>query len=422
MREVLFLAWKNLFNAGKLAGRVRSSIIAIAIGIIPFVVVFYISDGMINGLTGKLIETTTYHMQAISFSDSADMESAAKRLSDTGFFAFPEIDGVGLVLSENGRTGVTVKGIPNDVYKNDKGLQDAIRIESGTFELVGNNAVIGVEVARQLGLTTGDNLKLLTTRKFGKNKLLPRISIFRVVGVISTGYQDVDKLWIYVPYEKAVRLFDKDSSRQIVGIKTDDPFYITQRVKDNVSKLLGRGWFVLTWKELGKAQFISFSTSRAILLFIMAFLAIIAALSISSSLAMLVIERAEEISMLKVMGTHPADISKAYFLSGIFIGVAGAGIGLLIGLFISININNIFVMIQKLINFFSTLFFVLQGREVRLSNFFSSDFYLDYIPVNIDYTSVFVILLSGFMLSFLSSYFPAKKVMVLKPVEILRRE
>ena len=104
----------------------------------------------------------------------------------------------------------------------------------------------------------------------------------------------------------------------------DVPFHDMEALRSSIAACLGAGWVVLSWKDLGRAQFLSFSTSRALLLAIMGLLVLIAALSISSSLVMLVLERAEEIAMLKSIGVPPRLVSRAYLWTGMLVGMAGS--------------------------------------------------------------------------------------------------
>ena len=59
------------------------------------------------------------------------------------------------------------------------------------------------------------------------------------------------------------------------------------------------------WYQLEKASYKSFQTTRALLLFIMALIVAVAAVNVSSSLVMVVLEKTPEIAMLKAMGAGP---------------------------------------------------------------------------------------------------------------------
>ncbi|ADN02182.1 ABC transporter permease [Spirochaeta thermophila] len=423
MKRLIYLAWKNLFDGPSLAPRIRSSLLAVALGLVPFVVVLHVSDGMIEAITRRFLETTTYHFQAFAYAPDLSMEEGVERLAAEGFLAVPEIQGMGLLVNGVRREGVTIRAVPSWWWEKDEGLRSSLSIEKGRFDLSSpRHMVVGVEVARTLGISVGDKVKLLVLRSFGGGTILPRIATFEVTGVTSTGYQDVDKLWVYVPFEWGDRVFDRRSSRAFLGIKVEDPFHDMEALRSRIAACLGAGWVVLSWKDLGRAQFLSFSTSRALLLAIMGLLVLIAALSISSSLVMLVLERAEEIAMLKSIGVPPRLVSRAYLWTGMLVGMAGSLAGMACGLLISLYINELFAFLEHLVNLWLRLAAGLRGGSYEPVRILSSDFYVERIPVHPSPFVLWLIFVGASLIAFLASWGPARYVLRISPVEVLRRE
>jgi lipoprotein-releasing system permease protein len=80
-----------------------------------------------------------------------------------------------------------------------------------------------------------------------------------------------------------------------------------------------------------------------------------------------------------------------------------------------ININFLIRSLEKALSFFSGL---LRGGEIRILD---PGFYLETIPIIIDWNSVFMIALFAIICSVLSSLIPAHKAGKLKPMELLRK-
>jgi lipoprotein-releasing system permease protein len=147
----------------------------------------------------------------------------------------------------------------------------------------------------------------------------------------------------------------------------------------------------------------------------MALIVIVAAVNVSSATSMLVIERQRDIAVLKAAGASPRGIETVFlwgsFLTGTLGALAGIGAGLLLGRFINEAIRGL----EKLLSFFSGLF---RGGEVRLLD---PGYYLETIPVIIDWTMVFLIGLFTILCSVAASWIPARRAGKLKPLDLLRK-
>jgi lipoprotein-releasing system permease protein len=130
---------------------------------------------------------------------------------------------------------------------------------------------------------------------------------------------------------------------------------------------------------------------------------------------MLALERQRDIAVLKTTGASPAATSRIFlwgaFLTGLFGALAGIGFGLLLGVFI----NPIIRGIEGGLSFFSGLF---QREPVKLLD---PGYYLERIPVIIDWGAVFLIGFFTVLGSVVSSWIPARGAGRKPPMEILRK-
>jgi len=267
-------------------------------------------------------------------------------------------------------------------------------------------------------------------RSLGEGRYLPRISRFTVTGVVSTGYRDLDRLWTLVSLDRGRRVLSDDSSREVIGVKIDDPFALPNplfhrglrgvqrraqtiealRVQHDVASVLAPEWYLTDWYSVERSRYVSFQTTGNLLVFIMIMILVVAAINISSSLIMLVLEKETEIAILRATGTPRRIITGAFVWSGLIVGVAGAAIGAGAGIAISVYVNAILAGIESALSFF--------GGTTRL---FNADFYLESIPVDIAFLPLAASVVLAVGVALVSSIIPALRASNVRPDRILRR-
>ncbi|TVQ37951.1 MAG: ABC transporter permease [Spirochaetaceae bacterium] len=443
IRVSVFLAARLLFGRREgQRGRIRSAIVAVGLSLVPLVVVLQVSDGMIQGITSRFIETGTYHLQAIGREDVTpqELDALRQRLSAIpGVTAtIPERQGIGLLYSDSGRAGATVRAVAPEIWLIDPGFRSYIEVQTGTFDLSDERSIVlGAQIARQLQVGPGDAVRLLTVRPGPGGAFLPRISSFTVSGVISTGYQDLDRLWIYIGLQRGLQLLAPGTARQIIGMKIENPYGIqnpifsprpdpaTAVVVRAVREQLDASWRLFSWYDLERSRYMSFLTTKNLLVFIMVLIVCVAAVNISSAMVMLIIEKRPEIAILKSVGATPYMISLVFVLCGFFAGVIGAVVGTAIGLLASINVNEILSGIEWLINGLThgaaallAPFGVLEVPDVSL---FHAEFYLEQLPVSILLPELVVASALAIGLSSLAAWIPARRAAAIRPIDVMRK-
>jgi lipoprotein-releasing system permease protein len=182
----------------------------------------------------------------------------------------------------------------------------------------------------------------------------------------------------------------------------------------------------VSWYDLERANYKSFQTTRSLLIFVMALIVAVATINISSSLIMVVIEKTEEIGVLKAMGADPAEITRTFVFAGLCVGLAGVVLGLSLGLAVALNINGILAGAEYLVNWLvfiarklaSPIFPVQSWASVRL---FNAEFYLEQIPIRIKIGELFAVSAASLSLSALAAFFPSRAASRIKPLEVLRK-
>jgi lipoprotein-releasing system permease protein len=261
----------------------------------------------------------------------------------------------------------------------------------------------------------GDTIRIMTIRISGDGRNIPRMTPFTVRGIVSSGYREMDALWCITTLEGGKRLFPRGFSSASLIIKIADPYRDADDAVYELYPLLGSGYGVYTWKDLQRSQYSSYESTRQLLLFIMALIVVVAAVNVSSATSMLVIERQRDIAVLKAAGAGTKGISGIFLWGSFLTGLTGAVAGIILGLLIGNNINPLVRFIERFLSFFSRLF---HGGEVKILD---PGYYLETIPIIIDWSTVFLIGCFTILCSVISSWIPARRAGKLKPLELLRK-
>jgi lipoprotein-releasing system permease protein len=412
---------KGRYNSHPLLG----AVLGVTLSLIPLIVVIHISEGMVQGIISRYLETESYHLQIFSYTDKSNEELLKEREAILGLpqvkHVWRERTGAGLIYSEEGRTGIEIRAVDREIWHKDKAFQTYIEVLEGNFDLEDDrNIVLGEAVAAKLKVKPGDSVKILTGKVFPNGKYVPRITPFTVRGIITSGYQEMDKLWAFIPYEKGETLLSAETSQTVLGVKTDNAYGNLNELINTIGAVsVGPNWRAYTWQSLNRSRLSSYDTTRSMLIIIMAMLVVVAVLNVSSSLVMLIVENRQSIGILKCMGASPAGIRRIYRLTGLFVGLGGALFGCLGGTLMSCYINELIGGANGIIGFFKGLF--SSGQEGEVYTLLNSAYYIQTIPVELRWDSILFIGVSATLLSWISSAIPAARAAKIRPLEVIRK-
>jgi len=417
-RAAFFIAIRYLWGRAHEGGRyLRGAAAGIAVSLIPIIVTLIVADGMIRGITDRYLEFGTGHLQIFNIYDSALGEETSAKIKETDGVrgVWQEQRGMGVLAGKTGRTGVTVRAIESSFWDDPGSIQYLNIIEGGTQNQSDREIVLGEALASGIGVKTGDLVRLMTIREGENGRLIPRSASFTVKGIISCGYNELDALWCILSWEGGLRVMSADQSSASLIVKIDDPYKMPDHFVWDMFMKLGNGFIVYTWKDLLRSQYSSYETTRQLLLFIMALIVVVAAVNVSSATSMLVLERQKDIAVLKFSGATVKGVTGVFILGSFLTGLFGSVIGIAAGLLIGVNINILIRSLEKILSFFS---YLLNGGKIIILD---PDFYLETIPIIINWNTVLLIGIFAVFCSVLSSWIPAHRAGKLKPIELLRK-
>jgi len=130
---------------------------------------------------------------------------------------------------------------------------------------------------------------------------------------------------------------------------------------------------------------------------------------------MLVIERQRDIAVLKASGAGPSFTSSIFLWGAFLTGLVGSAFGIAAGLAIGCSVNGLIRALERALTFLSGIF---HGGPVLILD---SGYYLETIPIIVNWKMVFIIAISTIFAAVLASWLPARRAGKLKPIEILRK-
>ncbi len=442
-RSSLMFAKSLIFPKAEKKSSARKSLwgalLCIGLSIVPLVVVLSITNGMIQGMTDRIIGLSSNNIQAYVSPKLKDTQNPQSYREYSKQFknvngvleVYPEIGVTALAAGKKMRTGAQIRALDKDIFTKNKAFTDLFTIIEGDVldfqnqeEGAATYAVVGQKMAQMLDLHAGDTFRVITI-KTTDGKQSPKLTSFKVSAIVSSGYQELDALWVFIPLEAAYKFVSLANASFTVMIETPESYSPDLvRIQRELKKEYGKYINFYRWDQVHAAEFENFSSTKVMLVFIMILIVLVASINISSAIIMLVMERRKEIAILKSIGATPSGITFAFIITGITCGLGGLALGLPFGLLAAVNANEIVQFIEKLVNVIAKAGYYLKGipaEEINAIRLMDPAYYLQTIPVNLPFSQVILISLSTVLLALLVSIIPSVKAGKEKPLDILRK-
>lgn len=259
------------------------------------------------------------------------------------------------------------------------------------------NVIIGAELAARIGLDIGKEAALISgdakKLSLGAN---PREQRVRVTGIFRSGLFDYDSSWVYLTLDEASHLSGMPRSASVVSVQVDD-IYNAAGIASAARGNLGAEYTTVDWQEANRPLFAALTLERRMVLFIITLITLIAALNITTTLVLLVVEKKSDIAILTAMGARRIGIMTIFIIEGAIVGLAGVFAGGLLGIIAC-----------------------ALGNRYRLVSLPSEVYSLSNIPFHLRLGDVALAIAVAFGLSLLATLYPAASAARLRPVEALR--
>lgn len=255
------------------------------------------------------------------------------------------------VVYGNNRTVAKMRGIEIT----DNHFKMAENLSEGEFSLYFGDipqAVTGTSLSYALGIRTRfvDKLEVYFPKKgekAGRNLLSmaadPLSALnedeFPVAGILNLE-KNFDKNLFYVPIENARKLTgcseNEATSIEVYLLPDKTSVSAASAEREIRAALEGMNITVKNHYQQNEAMYKIMKIEKFVIFLILFFVVMIISINIFSSLAMLIIDKSDDIATLSSMGATTATIKKIFVLQGWSISIAGAVCGITIGTIISL--------------------------------------------------------------------------------------
>jgi lipoprotein-releasing system permease protein len=431
MRWIGFVAGRYVSRGRKNSPTPVFSVLGIAIGVLALTVIIAVMNGFQLGFIESILEISSCHVRIEGLEPEADagflnkLHSVPEVLS---VLPFKEINVLLRGRSTSPR-GALIRGVPSNALTLDPGLASKLEMEEGFFDLGDpSGIVLGRELARHLLVDTGDEVNLLSIT--GGIREEESGGGYRVKGIFRSGFYEYDLGWAFVNIDSAAELAGETASA-VLGIKLKKRWHDQRKIK-KIKEIIAdagiSGASVRSWRDYNRSFFGALRTEKLMMFILVGLIFIVVGLNIFQAQRRVVLERREEIGLLRALGSSSTAVRLIFVWDGFIIGLAGAVLGLVPGLLIAYNIQAFFSLLEGAVNFCINLFnsvFGFIGGNAGSGDFavFSTQiFYLKEIPSRVIPREVVLIFLFGFFSALLAAWFASGKVSATKPAEVLRYE
>ncbi len=198
--------------------------------------------------------------------------------------------------------------------------------------------IVGKTLAEELGLAIGDQVRVISplssldSSLWGEERPVgPRQKYFRVAAIAYAGFQEYDSRLVYAPLAEVQSFFEHGDAATGVEVKLHDPEGARAVARSLEDKLGGTPFHTLDWADLNRNLFTALELQKIMLTLVIATIIVVAAFNVIATLIMVVLNKKREIAILKAMGARRRSLVLIFALQGLFVGLLGTLLGLVIG-------------------------------------------------------------------------------------------
>ena len=387
-----------------------SSMLGVALGVMALIVVLSVMNGFENELRDRILGMTA-HASVVepgrSLRDWESLEDTLKQQPHVLGVA-PFIRTQAMLTNGGGVQGALIRGIlpdkePEVSVVADRMIQGQLTdLKSGDF-----NVVLGYALANALRANVGDKVTIVAPQPNSTPAgIVPRLKRFNVVGIFEIGMNEYDSSLAIIHIDDAKKLFKIKDGVSGIRLKLDDMFNAPTISRDIVKQLPGH-YGVVDWTQYHTNFFKALKTEQTVMFVILTLIIAVAAFNIVSTLIMVVTDKQADVAILRTLGMTPGSIMWVFIVQGVIIGLVGTIMGIIGGVLLALNVENIVPWIEKKLHteFMPQNVYVISG-----------------VPSDLQWSEVINIGIVAFVLCLLATIYPAWQAARTQPAEALRYE
>lgn len=331
----------------------------------------------------------------------------------------PFYDGYGLLKGPGRVWGAALKAFPAEFYTNDTDFAGEFPITAGTFAMEKpHSMVIGSILATNLQAKVGSIVWLILKADNFGGAQYP----FRITGIYESGYSEYDSNLFFITVKDAQEIYRTEGYAYGLALKVVDPENI-----DAYIGAIGRvtPYFPWTWKRLNRNKLYSLDNEKMLMMIILFVFFVVVFFNILSTMIAMVLDKREEIGILKAMGLKPKESLYVFIFDGFIMGTAGSLMGAAFGLLVCISMNTFLRFIEKIVGLTNWAAYYLTGWMVKSPPPVKFELFggeMSQFPMLIQFGDVAFVALLAIFASTFAVVVPAWRAAKLRPVEVLRND
>ena len=386
------------------------SMAGIALGVALLIVVLSVMNGFQDELRDRILSVASHiEIRALNgaMTDWPAVAHAAKANPHVEAEA-PFVSGQAMLSAGDINRGALIRGVDPS---REAGVADIGRhmragsladLRAGQFGIV-----LGVELARALGVRLGDPVLLITPQgTVTPAGTLPRIKTFHVVGIFEIDEYEFDSGLALIELSDAQKLYRLDDAVSGVRLKLDDLFAAPAVARALVG-VMPADVDVRDWTMEHANFFRAVAIEKRMMFFILILIVAVAAFNIVSTQVMVVTDKQADIAILRTLGASPASIQTIFVIQGALVGFIGTLAGVVGGTALALNVDVVVPFIERT--------FGIQFLD-------KSVYYISELPSDVQRGDVTLIAVIALVLALLATLYPSWRAAKVNPADALRYE
>ena len=390
------------------------SMLGIALGVAALIIVLSVMNGFRKEVQDRMLSVIP-HIE-LAASDGAALPdwraTAAQARANTQVGAqivgaAPFIAAQSLIARGDELRGAIVRGIsPND----EATVTDmAAQLKDTTLARLvpgGWGVVLGIELARTLGVREGDKVTLMAPGgQVTPAGVVPRLKQLTVVGTFDAGHYEYDSTLALVHIDDAAKLFRVEGPTG-VQLRLAD-LNEARDVAARLARSFGPTLRVSDWTSTNRNWFAAVQLEKRLMFIILTLIVAVAAFNLVSTLVMTVTDKRADIAILRTLGASPRSVMSIFMVQGALSGVIGTLAGVVLGLVVAFNVGAIVAFIEW---------------ALRVSFLPPSVYLISHMPSEPQSADIVPIVVISLLLSFIATLYPSWRASRVQPAQALRYE
>ena len=383
------------------------SMLGLVVGVALLLTVLSVMNGFDRELQQRILslvpQGAIYHRQGVD-----NWQRLQQRLEQAPqvVAAAPFVELHALVSYRGNAVPILLYGVDGDAEERVSGISRYLS-EGTLAELTdpdGKILILGQGVADKLNVTVGDNVMLIVP-DLRTEQSAPRVDYFRIAGILRSS-TELDHTLALTNLARASSFTVEPGTVSGMRLQLTDLFDAPSAVY-NLLIELGPNYYGSNWMRTHGNLYQAIQMSKNLVSLLMSLIVAIAAFNVVSALVMVVMDKQGEIAILRTLGATTGAVMRIFVVQGLAIGIIGTLIGVLLGLGLS-------VVVEDAVQWLERVFQV---------QFLKSDVYpLSYLPADIRLHDVVTVAAMAIGMSFLATLYPAWRASRTAPADALRYE